>query len=63
MPAFTFEKITPRAQRESSAPAAGSVRRGTLMRFLDRLTSARLQKSERDIRKAQGPKQKHRKQK
>jgi hypothetical protein len=63
MPAFTFEKITPPARRESSGPIAPTVRRGALVRFLDRLTSARLQKSEDDIRKVQRLKQKYRKQK
>jgi hypothetical protein len=57
MPAFSFEKISPPTQREPSAPAA-AVRRGALMRFLDRLASARLQKSEADIRKAQQKKRK-----
>jgi hypothetical protein len=58
MPAFSFEKISPPTQREPSAPGAAAVRRGVLMRFLDRLASARLQKSEADIRKAQQKKRK-----
>jgi hypothetical protein len=53
MPAFTFEKISPPERRQSSASEAPTVRRGALIRFLDRLTSARLQKSEDGIRKAQ----------
>ena len=61
MPAFTFEKITPPAQGETAAPLADTARRGRLMRFLDRLTSARLQKSEGDIRKVQRLKKKNRK--
>jgi hypothetical protein len=61
MPAFTFEKITPPAQLESAGPIASTVRRGALMRFLDRLTSAKLQKAEGDIRKAQRLKRKYRK--
>ena len=63
MPAFTFEKITPPAQLESSGPLASTVRRGALMRLIDRLTSAKLQKAEGDIRKVQQLKQKYRKQK
>jgi hypothetical protein len=62
MPAFTFEKITPPAELESSGPIASTVRRGALMRFLNRLTSARLQKSEGDIGKVERLKRKYRKQ-
>jgi hypothetical protein len=51
MPAFTFEKITPPAEREPGGPIASTVRRGALMRFIDRLTPARLQKSEQSQRK------------
>ena len=58
MPAFTFEKITPPARRDSSGPIAVTVRRSALMRVIDRLTSARLQKSEGDIRKAEKKKRK-----
>jgi hypothetical protein len=58
MPAFTFEKIAPPAQPEQPAPTNATVRRGTLMRLIDRLTTARLQKSESDIRKAQKKKPK-----
>jgi hypothetical protein len=58
MPAFTFEKIAPPVQREQSASTAATVRRGALMRLIDRLASARLQKSEGDIRKAQQLKKK-----
>ena len=62
MPAFTFEKITPPAQLESGGPISPTVRRGVLVRILDRLTSARLQKSEGEIRKVQKLKHKYRKQ-
>ena len=62
MPAFTFEKITPPAQLESSGPISAPVRRGALVRFLDRLTSSRLKKSENEIRKVQRLKHKYRKQ-
>jgi hypothetical protein len=60
MPAFTFEKITPPAELESSGPIASTVRRGALMRFINRLTSTRLQKSGGD--KVEQLKRKYRKQ-
>ena len=56
MPAFTFEKISPPAKAKADGPNSTPARRGALVRFLDRLTSARLQKSEHDIRKTQKPK-------
>lgn len=62
MPAFTFEKITPPARTEAGSPIAPAVRRSALIRFLDRLTSAQLKKSEGDIRKIQRLKFKYRKQ-
>jgi len=64
MPAFTFEKITPpaAARTEADSPAVSTVRRGALVRFLDRLTSARLRKSEESVRKVQRLKHKYRKQ-
>ena len=62
MPAFTFEKISPPAQRESGGPVSSTARRGAFVRFLDRLTSARLRKSEDEIRKIQKLKHKYRKQ-
>jgi hypothetical protein len=63
MPAFTFEKILPpaTARTEAGSPTAPVVRRGVLVRFLDRLTSARLKKSEDSIRKVQRLKHKYRK--
>ena len=63
MPAFTFEKIGPPTRREQVQPNTPPVRRGALVRILDRLTSQRLQKSEGEIRKAQTLKQKYRKKK
>jgi hypothetical protein len=62
MPAFTFEKITPPAPDETGSPIAPVVRRGAIVRFLDRLTSARLKTSEDGIRKVQRLKHKYRKQ-
>jgi hypothetical protein len=63
MPAFTFEKILPPAAAgtETGSPNAPAVRRGAIIRLLDRLTSARLQKSEDSIRKVQRLKHKYRK--
>lgn len=63
MPAFTFEKILPPAATETTSPIAPVVRRGAIVRFLDRLTSARLQKSESGIHKVQRLKIKYRKHK
>jgi hypothetical protein len=65
MPAFSFEKIAPPAQVETSGPISSTVRRSAIVRFLDRLTSSRLQKSEAEIQKGQKLqklKQKYRKQ-
>jgi hypothetical protein len=62
MPAFTFEKISPPADTETTSPIAPVKRRGALVRFLDRLTSARLKTSEDGIRNVQRLKHKYRKQ-
>jgi hypothetical protein len=62
MPAFSFEKIAPPAELETDGPISSPVRRGAIVRFLDRLTSKRLQKSEDDIQKIQKLKHKYRKQ-
>jgi hypothetical protein len=62
MPAFSFEKITPPAELESGGPVSPTPRRSAIVRFLDRLTPARLQKSEDDIQKIQKLKQKYREQ-
>ena len=62
MPAFTFEKISPPAPDETAGPIAPVVRRGAIVRILDRLTSARLKTSEDSIRKVQRLKHKYRKQ-
>jgi hypothetical protein len=63
MPAFTFEKILPPAAAgtETGNPIAPCVRRGAIIRLLDRLTSARLKTSEDSIRKVQRLKRKYRK--
>lgn len=62
MPAFTFEKIAPPVRNEPASPIVPTVRRGPLVRLLDRLTSARLQTSESAIHKVQRLKIKYRKQ-
>ena len=51
MPAFSFEKISPpvvheSAGREQAAPASTKTARSVLVRMLDRLTVARVQKSQ-----------------
>lgn len=61
MPAFTFEKITPPERIEQTSEVPDS-RRNAIVRLLDRLTAARLQKSEDDARKMQRLKHKYRKQ-
>ena len=53
MPAFSFEKIAPPAELESSGPISSPVRRGALVRFLGRLTSLRPQRSEDHVLKAE----------
>lgn len=58
MPAFTFEKISPPAQLETAEPTSPTVRRGALLRFLDRLTSARLRRSENGVRRLERPRHK-----
>ncbi len=50
MPAFSFEKISPpvvheSAGREQAAPASTKTARGVLVRMLDRLSVARVQKT------------------
>lgn len=51
MPGFSFEKILPPPRIETGSPLPANVRRGAIVRFLDRLTFAKLQKSENDIRR------------
>ena len=51
MPAFSFEKISPPVVRESAsrekiAPASPKTTRSVLVRMIDRLTVARIQKSQ-----------------
>lgn len=66
MPAFTFEKISPEklspSRAESVSPAAGESRRGVIVRFLQRLTSAKPAAPESEARKVERLKHKYRKQ-
>ena len=66
MPAFTFEKLAPPVDRAPPAlatlplPAASLVtvkrkRRGVIIKILDRLTEAKLERSTRDLTKAKKP--------
>lgn len=45
MPAFTFEKISPPANRTAVTPVANKKQRGVLVQVLDRLAEARLKRS------------------
>jgi hypothetical protein len=60
MPAFSFEKIAPPAELEATGAVSPTVRRGALIRLLDRLTSARQRKSDDETGKVQEPKHKSR---
>lgn len=62
MPAFTFEKIAPPARDDTSTSAPAVPHRNAIVRFLDRLTAARLAKSENGARKIQRLRHKYRKQ-
>lgn len=44
MPAFTFEKITPPANRTAVTPVANKKQRGVIVQVLDRLAEARLRR-------------------
>ncbi len=52
MPAFTFEKIPGPPRIEPGRPIPAVKRRGALAMFLDRLASARMRRTERDIDRA-----------
>jgi len=51
MPAFTFEKISPPANRTAVTPVANKKQRGVLVQVLDRLAEARLR---RKLKEEQG---------
>lgn len=62
MPAFTFEKIAPPARDEAVSAAPATPHRNIIVRFLDRLTAARLERSENGARKIQRLRHKYHKQ-
>jgi hypothetical protein len=62
MPAFTYEKIAPPVQTEAGGPVPSTTRRNALVRFLDRLTASRIERSENGARRMQRLKHKYRKQ-
>jgi hypothetical protein len=45
MPAFTFEKISPPADRSPAAPVANKKQRGVVDKILDRFVEARVQRT------------------
>ena len=45
MPAFTFEKISPPANRGPVAPVANKKQRGVIVQILDRFAEARVKRS------------------
>ncbi|MCA6114477.1 hypothetical protein J6524_06015 [Bradyrhizobium sp. WSM 1738] len=45
MPAFTFEKISPPAERGPVPPVANKKQRGAIIQILDRLAEARVKRS------------------
>ena len=47
MPAFTFEKISPPADRGPMPPVANKKQRGVLVQMLDRFAEARVKRTER----------------
>jgi hypothetical protein len=50
MPAFTFEKISPPAPRTPvAASAIPKTQRSVIVTLLDRLTEAKLQRTERNV--------------
>ena len=47
MPVFTFEKISPPADRGPIPPVANKKQRGVLVQMLDRFAEARVKRTER----------------
>jgi hypothetical protein len=45
MPAFTFEKISPPADRGPAPPVANKKQRGALVQILDRFAEARVKRT------------------
>ena len=45
MPAFTFEKISPPADRSPAPPVANKKQRGVVVKMLDRFVEARVKRT------------------
>ena len=52
MPAFTFEKISPPAERGPAPPIANKKQRGVIVQMLDRLVEVRVKRTRREEDKA-----------
>ena len=50
MPAFTFEKISPPADRGPAPPVANKKQRGVIVQMLDRFAEARVKRSLKEKR-------------
>jgi hypothetical protein len=48
MPVFTFEKISPPAERAPIPPVANKKQRGVIVQMLDRFAEARVKRTQRD---------------
>lgn len=48
MPVFTFEKISPPADRGPIPPVANKKQRGVIVQMLDRFAEARVRRTQRD---------------
>ena len=51
MPAFTFEKISPPADRGPVPPVANKKQRGVIIQMLDRFAEARIKRTRREEEK------------
>jgi hypothetical protein len=51
MPAFTFEKISPPADRGPVPPVANKKQRGVIIQMLDRFAEARVKRAQREEEK------------
>ncbi len=55
MPAFSFEKLSPPVRPEPVQVAVVRPQRSIIVQMLDRLTEARLRRTDRDISQDQSP--------
>ena len=51
MPVFTFEKISPPADRGPIPPVANKKQRGVIVQMLDRFAEARIKRTQREDNK------------